>query len=63
MSNLTVCLDLVLSSIKSYNSRNSFEDKRSLCFLKKFVTLNMIDMLFTLGGSSSDDDLVLIMKL
>lgn len=55
MSDLTICLDLILSSIKSCNSCNYSEDKKNICFLKKFVTLNIIDVLFTSERGSSSD--------
>ena len=73
MINFATCPDLILSSIKSYNSCNSFvnknklsnscKNKKNLYSMKKFGMSNITGRLFTSEYGSSDDDLVLIMKL
>lgn len=63
-NNLTICSDLILLLIKSYNSCNFFEDKNYLYFLKKICNVKYNRILFTSWhNSNSDNDLVLIIKL
>lgn len=54
MNNLTICLNLILLLIKSYNSCNSFEDKNNLYFLKKFCNVEYNEILFTLEYDNNE---------